>query len=245
MSTIVIVGATSGIATAAARRWAVQGADFRLVARDADRVERLAADLLARGAATVVSHVIDLNDRPGVEEAVDRAFAAGPVDVALIAFGTMPSQESADESAEIAFSTLELNGALALLAAHLVALRMQSQGFGRLGVIGSVAGDRGRKSNYLYGAAKAMLATGVAGLQHRTADSDVSITLIKPGPTATAMTDHLQGGRLSLASPDVVGAHIVAGIEQRAHVIYTPRRWALIMAIIRRVPRAIFERTNL
>lgn len=245
MSVVAILGATSGIATAAARQWAVRGVEFRLVARDAEKLGKIAADLRARGAASVTTHALDLGDRAGVEKAVDEVFAAGPVDITLIAFGTMPSQESADESAEVAFSLLELNGTLCLLAAHLVALRLQAQGFGNLGVIGSVAGDRGRKSNYLYGAAKAMVAVGVAGLQHRLAGSGISITLIKPGPTATPMTDHLRGGRMRLAKVETVAADIVRGIDRGAPVVYTPRAWALIMAIIKRVPRPIFERTDL
>lgn len=109
-----------------------------------------------------------------------------------------------------------------------------------MGVVGSVAGDRGRQSNYLYGAAKAMVAVGVAGLQHRLANNDVSITLIKPGPTATPMTDHLRGGTLRLAKAERVGADIVRGIDRRTPVLYTPTKWALIMAVIKRLPRRIF-----
>lgn len=245
MSVVAIVGATSGIASAAARQWAVRGVEFRLVARDANRLHRVAADLRARGAVSVTTHVVDLGDRVGVEDAVDRVFADGPVDIALIAFGTMPSQESADASPEVAFSLLEVNGTLNLLAAHLVALRLEAQGFGRLGVIGSVAGDRGRKSNYLYGAAKAMVAVGVGGLQHRLAGSDISITLIKPGPTATPMTDHLRGGTMRLAQVEVVASDIVHAIDHGAALVYTPRKWALIMAIIKLLPRKVFERIDL
>lgn len=245
MSVVAILGATSGIAGATARQWAARGVEFRLVARDGERLQKVAADLRARGAASVTTYVLDLADAAGVEEAVGRIFADGPLDIALIAFGTMPSQESADQSAGLAYSLLELNGTLTLLAAHLVALRLEAQGSGRLGVIGSVAGDRGRKSNYLYGAAKAMVATGVAGLQHRLARSGVSVTLIKPGPTATPMTDHLRGGTMRLAKVEAVAADIVRGIDLGTPVVYTPRKWALIMAVIRRVPRRIFERTDL
>lgn len=245
MSVVAILGATSGIATAAARQWAVRGVDFRLVARDEERLDRAATDLRARGAGSVTTYVLDLGDRAGVGEAVDRIFAAGPVDITLIAFGTLPSQDAADDSPEVAFALLELNGTLSLLAAHLVVLRLEAQGFGNLGVIGSVAGDRGRKSNYLYGAAKAMVAVGVTGLQHRVASSKVAITLIKPGPTATPMTDHLRGGRLRLAKAEAVAADIVRAIDLGTPVVYIPRKWALTMAVIKLVPRRIFERTDL
>ena len=245
MSVVAIFGATSGIAVSAARSWAARGDDFRLVARDGEKLNRVAADLRARGASTVITYTVDLGDPVGVEEAIDRVFADGPVDITLIAFGTMPSQDAADVSAEVAFSLLHLNGALNLLATHLVALRLERQDRGRLAVIGSVAGDRGRKSNYLYGAAKAMVATGTAGLQLRMARSGVAITLIKPGPTATPMTDHLRGRNRQLAAAEVVGADIVRGIDRAAPVVYTPRKWAVIMAVIKRLPRSIFEHTNL
>lgn len=245
MTTVAVLGATSGIAHAALRLWAGRGADLRLVARDRDKLDRVEADLVARGAASVTSVVSDLGTSSGVASAVGTLFDSGPVDVVLIAFGTMPSQAQADSSPEVAASLLEINGPRNVLAAHLVALRFLEQGNGALAVIGSVSGDRGRKSNYLYGSSKAMIATAVSGLQHRTAGTDVTVTLIKPGPTATPMTDHLRGGRMPLAKADTVAGDIVRGIDRGRPVVYTPRRWALIMQIIRLIPRRVFERSNL
>lgn len=189
--------------------------------------------------------VSDLGTSSGVASAVGAIFDPGPVDVVLIAFGTMPSQAEADSNPEVAASLLEINGPLNVLAAHVVALRLLAQGHGSLAVIGSVAGDRGRKSNFLYGSSKAMVATAAAGLQHRTAGTDVTVTLVKPGPTATPMTDHLRGGRMQLAKADTVAGDIVRGIDRGRPVVYTPRKWALIMQIIRLIPRKIFERSNL
>jgi short-subunit dehydrogenase len=157
----------------------------------------------------------------------------------------MPPQSEADADVHVAADMLTVNGGLALRAAHLVTLRLVEQGRGALAVLGSVAGDRGRQSNYLYGAAKAMVATGVAGLQHRVAGSDVSITLVKPGPTATPMTDHLRGGGLGLAKVETVAGDIVRAVDAGRPVVYTPRRWRLIMTVIRMVPRRVFERTRL
>ena len=245
MTTVAVLGATSGIAHAALRFWAAREADLRLVGRDADKLSRVEADLTARGATSVSSTILDLGSVEGVEAAVDAAFAPGPVDVVLIAFGTMPSQDEADADPQVAASLLTVNGTLNALAAHLATLRLIAQGGGSLAIIGSVAGDRGRQSNYLYGSAKAMVATAAAGLQHRVAGTDVSITLVKPGPTATPMTDHLRGGRMQLAKADTVAADIVRGIEHRRAVVYTPRKWALIMQIIRMLPRRLFERTKL
>jgi short-subunit dehydrogenase len=245
MTTVAVLGATSGIAHAALRLWAARDADLRLVGRDADKLSRVEADLIARGATSVTSTILDLGSVEGVDAAVKAVFAPGPVDVVLIAFGTMPSQDEADADAQVAASLLTVNGTLNALAAHLATLQLIAQGGGSLALIGSVAGDRGRQSNYLYGSAKAMVATAAAGLQHRVAGTDVSITLVKPGPTATPMTDHLRGGRMQLAKADTVAADIVRGVEHRRPVVYTPRKWALIMQIIRMLPRRVFERTEL
>lgn len=245
MTTVAVLGATSGIAHAALRLWAARGADLRLVARDPEKLARVDSDLTARGAASVTSAILDLGSVEGVDAAVKAAFAPGPVDVVLIAFGTMPSQEEADADAQVAATLLTVNGTLNALAAHLATLQLITQGGGSLAIIGSVAGDRGRQSNYLYGSAKAMVATAAAGLQHRVAGTDVSITLVKPGPTATPMTDHLRGGRMQLAKVETVADDIVRGVERRRPVVYTPRKWALIMQVIRMIPRRVFERTKL
>jgi decaprenylphospho-beta-D-erythro-pentofuranosid-2-ulose 2-reductase len=245
VTTVAVLGAASGIAHAALRLWAGRGADLRLVGRDRDKLERVKADLVARGAGSVTSVVSDLGTSSGVASAVGTIFDSGPIDVVLIAFGTMPSQAEADSSPEVAASLLEINGPLNVLAAHLVALRFLEQAKGSLAIIGSVAGDRGRKSNYLYGSSKAMIATAASGLQHRTAGTDVNVTLVKPGPTATPMTDHLRGGRMRLAKADTVAGDIVRGIDRGRPVVYTPRKWALIMQIIRLIPRKVFERSNL
>lgn len=240
-----VLGATSDIAEATMRRWASDASGFRLVARGSDALDLAAADLRARAqGAAVATLVADLGSTQGVRDAVDWLFADGALDIVLIAFGTMPSQTEADADPAVAAGLLELNGTLTLLAAHLGALALVEQGQGALVVIGSVAGDRGRASNYLYGAAKAMVATGVAGLQHRTAGSAVRVTLVKPGPTATKMTEKLAGG-LPLARVEVVARDIVEGVAQGRPVVYTPRRWRLIMTVVRLLPRGVFERTRL
>ncbi|MFT4262855.1 MAG: SDR family NAD(P)-dependent oxidoreductase [Nocardioides sp.] len=246
MTRIAIIGATSGIATAVAREWAARpDVSFRLVGRSDEKLDRLAADLRARGAASVETSALALDDATAVAAAVDWSFIDGPVDLALIAFGDMPSQEEADASPEVAAHLLSLNGTMNALAAHLATLRLVAAGTGTLGVIGSVAGDRGRQSNYLYGSAKAMVATAVAGLQHRVAGTGVSVVLIKPGPTATPMTDHLRGGKLALAPVEQVGREIVLALDKGTPVLYTPGKWRIIMAIIRNLPRALFHRTKL
>ena len=245
MTTVAVIGANSGIAGAALRLWAARGADLRLVGRDVERLGRAEQDLLVRGARSVEILARNVDGASAVADIVQWTFGDGVVDVVLIAFGTMPSQESADTDLEVADELLRVNGTLALLTAQAAALQLIEQGSGALAVIGSVSGDRGRRSNYLYGAAKAMVATGVAGLQHRTADSAVTVTLVKPGPTETPMTDHLRGGPMALAKAETVARDIVSAVDRGKPMVYTPRKWALIMSIIRLVPRKIFWRTNL
>lgn len=245
MTTVAALGATSGIAVACEREWARDGADLRLVGRDPAKLDRLAADLAARTTGAVTTVVADLGTPDGVRAALDEVFAVGPVDVLLVAFGAMPAQEVADADPAAAYLLLHLNGTMALLAAHDAVLRMIGAGRGRVVVLGSVAGDRGRKSNYLYGAAKAMVATGVAGLQHRTAGTEVGVTLVKPGPTATAMTEHLRDGGMRLAKAETVARDIVRAVDAGRPVVYTPRLWQLIMTVIRLLPRRVFERTDL
>ncbi|GGU12855.1 SDR family NAD(P)-dependent oxidoreductase [Nocardioides albus] len=247
MTTIAVLGATSGIAQACLRAWLGPEVSFRLSGRSPQALDRVAADLRTRGGDTVhvETAVHDLTDTASVVEAVDWIFGRGEVDIVLVAFGTMPSQEDADADPQVAAGLLTVNGSATVLAAHLVALRLLERGTGRLAVIGSVAGDRGRASNYLYGSAKAMVATAVGGLQHRAAGTDVRITLVKPGPTSTPMTDHLRGGKLKLASPDAVAADIVGAVEAGRQVVYTPSKWRLIITVIRLLPRPIFERSRL
>lgn len=245
MTTVAVIGATSAIAQATMRIWAARGADLRLVGRDAERLDVVAQDLAVRGAHSVDTLVRDIDGAGAVADVTDWVFGVGRVDTVLVAYGTMPSQEAADDDLTVAESLLQVNGTLTVLTAQAAVLRLLAQGGGALAVIGSVAGDRGRQSNYLYGAAKAMVATAVAGLQHRTAGTPVTVTLIKPGPTATPMTDHLRGGSVALASPEGVGRDIVAAVDAARPTVYTPAKWRFIMAIVRLLPRPVFHRTRL
>lgn len=244
MTTAAVLGATSGIAQACLRLWAEQGFDLILVGRDGERLDAGTADLRARGAGSVKTVELDLGSAEGVAQAVERVYDAGPIDLVFIAFGVMPEQTDADASPPAAQAVLDVTGSLNTLALHWSTLRMLDQGSGTVAVLGSVAGDRGRRTNYLYGAAKAMVATAAAGLQHRVADTDVSVVLVKPGPTQTPMTDHLTNAR-RMAGVTTVARCIVDGIERRKPVVYAPPKWRIIMTIVRLLPRRLFHRTGL
>lgn len=246
---IVVIGATSAIAHQCSRLWAQQGAcNFLLVGRDAQRAAPLAADLRARGAGvTVRTAELRFNDVDAIAALARDAAAAGPIDIVLIAHGSLPDQQACQEDLHATQDALLINGLSPTLIAEAFIGPMQRANHGRLCIIGSVAGDRGRKSNYVYGAAKGMVDRYVQGLQHRLAlaSSPVRVTLAKPGPTDTPMTAHLKQGGARLASAEVVAHRIVNAIAVGKPVVYAPGKWALIMLVIRHLPRFLFNKADI
>lgn len=243
----VIVGATSAIAEQCARQWLAQApADLLLVGRDATRLERVAADLQVRSPE---SHVrvaaLDFHSPRAMADLVTSAFADGAPERVLIAHGLLPDQAACQCDLGLAADALWTNGASAALLAEAFAGAMQDAGRGCLGIIGSVAGDRGRKTNYVYGAAKGLVDRYAQGLQHRLAATAVRVVLIKPGPTDTPMTAHLRAQGQSLASAEAVARAIVAGMQRGVPVVYAPGIWRWIMLVIRHLPRAVFNRLEI
>jgi decaprenylphospho-beta-D-erythro-pentofuranosid-2-ulose 2-reductase len=244
---ILIVGGSSALAERCARLWQEQGpADFVLAGRDAAKLERVALDLRVRGADVRV-HALDMHDPAAIRALMDGVFDAGPVDIALVAHGMLPDQKACQDDLSRCREALLVNGVSPALFAEAIAGNMERAGKGRLGLVGSVAGDRGRKTNYVYGAGKGLLARYAQGLQHRLAGSAVTVTLVLPGPTATPMTAHLQGakGAPPLADPDAVARLMVDAIGKGKAVCYAPGKWALIMLVLRHLPRVLFNRLNI
>jgi short-subunit dehydrogenase len=243
---IIIVGATSAIAQAVARRYASEQASFFLVARDEAKMELVARDLRARGAARVQTYCMDATNYASLETMCAAAWQAiPPVDVALVAHGTLPDQPRTESDWEYAMKEFRVNGESAIACLGALANRFESQGRGVLAVIGSVAGDRGRGSNYLYGAAKAAVDTYASGLRARLYKVGVHVLTIKPGFVATPMTAGLNLPDKLTAQPDRVAADITRAIARRKDVLYTPRFWRLIMMVIRLLPGAILKRSSL
>lgn len=247
MRRIVIFGAGSAIALAVARRLAAEGAQLHLVARQAVRLETLAADLLVRGAAKVTTATADLADRQCHERILADAQAAlGGIDVALLAYGTLGDQALSAADPAVAERELVTNFLSPASLLALLANDMQAAGRGSIAVIGSVAGDRGRQSNYVYGSAKAGLAAFTLGLRHRLWPAGVKVMLIKPGFVDTPMTAAIPGrGGPLWASPAQVARDIHKALAAPPAVLYTPWFWRWIMLIIRLVPDAVFRRTRL
>ncbi|MBV5273459.1 MAG: SDR family oxidoreductase [Lamprocystis purpurea] len=242
---VLIVGATSAIAEAVARRYAAQGAALFLAARRTDRAAVIADDLRVRGAAAVTVAAYDATVRDTADALVAAAWEAlGGIDVALIAHGSLPDQPACAASAVLTRQELEVNALSVIDLLTPLANRMASARHGTLAVIGSVAGDRGRQSNYVYGAAKGCLAVFMQGLAHRLTPVGVRVLTIKPGFVDTPMTAAFPKGPL-WASPQTVARDIQRAIERGAQVLYTPWFWRWIMLVIRLIPTSIFQRTRL
>lgn len=245
MKNILILGATSAIALACARRWAGQDAHFFLVGRSPGKLEQVAADLTARG-ARVYTHVLDLNHFEQHGAMLDACHATlGQVDVALIAHGTLPDQKACEQDAQLAVREFSSNGLSVIALLTDLANRMEAQQSGTIAVISSVAGDRGRPSNYLYGAAKGAVTTFCSGLRSRLAKAGVQVLTIKPGFVDTPMTAGLPLPKLLLATPDKVAGDIVRAVEKRRDTLYTPWFWRWIMLIIIHLPGFLFKRLGL
>jgi decaprenylphospho-beta-D-erythro-pentofuranosid-2-ulose 2-reductase len=216
-----------------------------LVGRRADRLEVIAADLRVRGAAAVGCYAMDACDLAAHAAMLDAASAAlGGIDVALIAHGSLPDQQACQASVERALAEIKVNGLSVVALASRIGELFVARGAGSLAVISSVAGDRGRQSNYVYGAAKGMVSIFLQGLRNRLAKHDVQVLTIKPGFVDTPMTAALPKGAL-WARPDAIARGIVRAIDRKCDEVYLPGFWWLIMAIIRHIPERLFKRLSL
>lgn len=246
MKRVLIIGATSAIATACARLWAVRGDSLFLVARDGEKLDLLASDLSVRGASAVHQYRMDATDVAAHAAMTGAAVEAlERIDVVLIAHGTLPDQHACEADVLLTLRELETNAISVIALLTALANVLERQGHGAIGVITSVAGDRGRRSNYVYGSAKAAVSVFCEGLRARLFHAGVSLTDIRPGFVATPMTQGLPLPPLLVSRPETVARRIVAGIERRSDVLYTPAYWALIMMVIRSIPRRIFKRLKL
>jgi decaprenylphospho-beta-D-erythro-pentofuranosid-2-ulose 2-reductase len=243
---ILIIGATSGMAEALARRYASQGARFFLVARNESKLNQVASDLRARGAAQAEIFVMDANDLPTLPVMAEAAWGAlGQVDLALVAHGSLPDQSKTQTDLHYAVQELRTNGESAIAVLTVLAQRFEAQRSGVLAVIGSVAGDRGRFSNHLYGAAKAAVDVFASGLRARLFHAGVHVLTIKPGFVATAMTAGLDLPQKLVATPEAVAELIERAVTRKKNVVYVPGFWRFIMLIIRHVPEFVFKRMKM
>ncbi len=239
---ILVIGATSAIAEAWARRCAARGDQIDLLARNAERLATIAADLSVRVAQRVDSAVVDLGQIEALEPALEHARSnLGGLDQTLIAHGTLPDQVQCWESCETTLEALHINAVSTIALMTLLATMLETQGSGTLAVISSVAGDRGRASNAIYGSAKAAVSSYASALRQRLARSGVNVLTIKPGFVDTPMTANIRKGAL-WAQPDQIAAGIDKAIQRRRSVVYLPRFWSMIMLVIKTIPETVFRR---
>ncbi|MFO8024391.1 SDR family oxidoreductase [Thiohalophilus sp.] len=245
MKKILILGATSAIAEQTARLYADRGAQLMLVARDEDKLRRLADDLSIRGAEQVKWQSCNLNDTAGHENLLSESVnQLGDLDMVLIAYGTLGEQVAGEQDYHVALAELQTNCLSVLSLLTLLANYFESQQSGTIAVISSVAGDRGRQSNYIYGTAKGALSLFLQGLRNRLHKAGVHVLTIKPGFVDTPMTREFKKGLLWV-QPQAIAAGIVKAVDRRQDVVYLPFFWRYIMLFIKLIPEFIFKRLSL
>ncbi len=248
---IVIFGSTSAIAHAAARLWVQRGARIVVIGRNAAKLESTAADLTVRAGAAageprVVALQADLDVIEGHAALIAQAVEAlGAIDVALIAHGSLPDQRACEADMALALREMHTNATSPIHLAGLLATRMAAQGHGTIAAISSVAGDRGRQSNYVYGAAKGMLSLYLQGLRNHLQPEGVHVLTIKPGFVDTPMTAAIEKKGPLWATADQVAQGIVKAVDANGDVVYLPGFWRVIMAIVRAIPEARFKRMTM
>lgn len=241
---ILILGATSAIAQAYARRRA-PGTDFVLAGRHEERLAAIAADLLACGAASAAPFVVDLAAIDGIAAAVQALRTRfGEPDEAVIAYGVLGEQAVSERELGVARAIIDTNFTSAALWTLALLSGRAAEPFTLVG-IGSVAGDRGRASNFIYGAAKGAFDRFLEGLTQKYDGTPVRVVRVKPGFIDTPMTAAIKKDGPLWATPDQVAADIERAVKKGRRVVYTPWFWWPIMAIIRHLPWFVFRRLKI
>jgi len=242
---ILVLGATSGIAEACCRLWADRGDSLFLVARNADKLAAVAADMRTRGASYVDTAVADLDNTTTHPEMLAHAInSLAGLDIAYLAMGMLGDQSKAEQGFAEAAQMLHTNFVAPASLLTWLANYCAQRHSGTLAVLSSVAGERGRRSNYIYGSSKAGLTAFVDGLRNRIDREGVRVMTIKPGPVQTSMTQDMKG-KEKFADVDTVAVTLVKAIDKGTDVVYVPGIWRVIMAVIRAIPERIFKKMNL
>lgn len=242
---VIIIGATSAIAHATARELARNKASLYLIGRDAEKLALVAADLKTRFQVPVATRTLDACDtkaHPGLLAEAEASL--GRADVVLVAHGVLGDQATAIASFENTMAILDANFLSVVSILTPVANAFEARKHGTIAVISSVAGDRGRQSNYVYGVSKGAVSIFLQGLRNRLAKSGVHVVTVKPGFVDTPMTADIKKGPL-FASAETVGRGVARAILKRKDVVYVPGFWLLIMTIICAIPERVFKKLSL
>ncbi len=243
---ILILGATSAIAHALAKKYAKSGNQiFTLLGRNEQRLHSCAMELKALGDNQVNLQIVDFMNPNSIIQLIDETIQTyGSIDIAILAQGSLSDQEKAKKDLLYLQDEFMLNAMSIIIPAQHIGNHFKVIGKGILIGIGSVAGERGRKGNYVYGSSKAAIHAFLSGIRNDIGNDKIRIMTIKPGFVATPMTAHLKQSPL-FVKPDYIAKEIIRGIEQGTDVMYIPSYWRLIMMIIRALPEKIFMKLNI
>ncbi|MCJ8314736.1 MAG: SDR family oxidoreductase [Saccharospirillaceae bacterium] len=243
---VVIIGATSAIAKQVAKKYADSNNQLYLVARNQEQLNIIAQDCQVRTDQGVNTFIADLTDRTQINKMFeDIQDKLSSIDVLLVAHGTLPDQKNCEQDVDQTLRAIAENGLSVINILTIAANILEKQKSGNIAVISSVAGMRGRQSNYVYGCAKSMVSTFLQGLRNRLHKSGVYVTDIKPGFVDTPMTAHIEKKGALWASSEQVGQIIVESIQKNKQTVYAPFFWRYIMLIITSVPEFIFKKLSL
>lgn len=240
---LLVLGANSDMAIATAKRYAQAGYNLYLASRNLEECAKNAADIRLRYQVEVQALQFDARDFTTHAE-----FYAGLVvkpQGVVLAFGFMADQQQAQADFNLAKAMIDTNYSGAVSILEIIAADFEQRQSGFIVGISSVAGDRGRMSNYIYGSTKAALSAYLAGLRHRLIKSNVSVLTVKPGFVATKMTEDLDLPAKLTAQPEQVGDAIFKAVEKRKSTIYIKSIWRLIMLIIVHLPNFVFHKTKM
>lgn len=248
LNRVVIFGATSKIAEHSARLLVKNGASVCCVGRNNQKLLALVKDLKVRADScqmivSINADLCNIDDHPRLIEQAKEML--GSIDAALIAHGSLPDQSVCEQNFELTNIQLNTNGVSVISLLLHLANHFEAQGSGVIAAISSVAGDRGRKSNYVYGTAKAMITVYMQGLRNRLASKGVDIVTIKPGFVDTPMTVDFQNKGPLWAAPDTIAKGIILAMAKGKNEVYLPGFWMLIMFVIKHIPESIFKRLSL
>jgi len=242
---IIIIGATSAIARSTARLYAEQNSQIFLVGRDGRRLRELKADLELRGANSIENLTLDITNCNEHANVINKSIQfLGHIDIAIICHGSLPDQKKCESNFREIEKAININGLTTISFCTEISKQLELQKAGTLAVITSVAGDRGRQPNFIYGAAKSMVSTYLQGLRGKLLPFDVHVIDIKPGLVDSPMTAKFEKGAL-WSTPELVAIDIVSGIKKKRHTIYTPSYWRFIMAAVCSIPEVIFKKMKI
>ncbi|MDF7822462.1 SDR family oxidoreductase [Pontiellaceae bacterium B12227] len=243
MKNVLILGATSDMAQAIAKKYAAEGWSLTLAALEKELLEPIAGDLQVRNEIAVQTLEFDATDFSNHRKLYE-SLSTKP-DVVIAAFGYMSDQDEVRNDLEDIKRTIDINFTGMASVLSVVAEDFEQRGSGAIAAISSVAGDRGRQSNYIYGSAKAGLSAFLSGLRNRLAPKGIHVMTVKPGFARTKMTENLELPAALTASPEQIADAVFQGLEKKRSVVYTLWMWRFIMLIIKHIPEPIFKKMKM